>query len=284
MTEQRPGHFYEIDGNGDGERFIPTSAARGYWQKGTLSGSAAASLLGYVIERDFLGADWIPVRLSIDMVRMPPDAPLSVETQVLHESGRLRLVEAQLVADGRVVTRAQCQIVKAGRQPDNPVWQSPAWPAPHPDTLESMAHFGRWDMRPVPAGHDRFARVAPKVEVAAEGNPAVLGHLAPVATRQTWLKTAIEVVGGHAPSPFLMLVITGDFASPLAHSSEFGIDFVNTDFTIHLHRLPQGEWIGYELTGHNSAQGVAIGQAAIHDVSGPLGVIVVSAIANSRRR
>lgn len=279
MSEPQPGHFY----TSDGDRFIPTSAARGYWQKGTLSGSAAASLLGYVIDRDFLGDDRIPVRLSIDMLRMPPNAPLRVETDVLHESGRLQLVEARLMADTRVVTRALCQIAKAGRQPANPVWQSPAWPAPHPDTLEPMAHFGRWDMRPIPAGHDRFARAAPLVETAAEGNPPVLGRLAPVCARQTWLKAGIEVVAGHDPGPFLRLVTTADFASPLTHSSEFGIDFVNTDFTIHLHRLPQGEWIGYELTGHNSAEGIAVGQAAIHDLSGPLGVIVVSALANSRR-
>ncbi len=278
MTEPRPDHFFVAEG----DAFIPTRAAHGYWQANTLSGAAAASLLGFVFERDFCAPDWVPVRLSIDMVRMPPAVPLTVITEVLHESGRLRLVEARLIADGRLQTRALCQIVRKGTQPDNPVWQSPGWPAPHPDTLPAQAHW-RWDMRPIPADHPRFNRASPPGG-GGQGNPPVLGQLAPAAARQAWLKVGMEVVAGHPLSPFLMLVTTADFASPLTHSSESGIDFVNTDFTIHLHRQPQGEWLGYELTGHSSANGVAVGQAAIHDIAGPLGVIVVSAIANSRRK
>lgn len=272
-------HFFDAAG----DSFVPTPAARGYWVPGTLSGAAAASLLGFVIERDFFAPDWVPVRLSVDMVRMPPSAPLTVETQVVHESGRLRLIEARLMAEGRLQTRALCQIVRRGSQPANPVWQSPRWPAPHPDTLPAQAHW-RWDMRAIPAAHDRFVRSAAPVQVAASGNPPVLGTLSPASARQAWLRVDMQIVAGHPLSPFLMLVTTADFASPLTHSSEFGIDFVNTDFTVHLHRMPHGAWLGYELTGHSSADGVAVGQAAIHDLEGPLGVIVVSAIANSKRK
>jgi hypothetical protein len=278
VNRQRADHFFDAVG----DTFVPTPSARGYWVPGTLSGSAAASLLGFVIERDFCAEDRVPVRLSVDMLRMPPSAPLTVETEVLHESGRLRLVEARLMAEGSVQTRALCQIARRGTQPANPVWQSPHWPAPHPDTLPAQAHW-RWDMRPVPPDHARFARVLPPVDTISLGNPPVLGKLAPAGARQAWLRVDMEIVAGHALSPFLMLVTTADFASPLTHSSEFGIDFVNTDFTIHCHRLPCGDWLGYELTGHSSADGVAVGQAAIHDLDGPLGVIVVSAIANSKR-
>jgi hypothetical protein len=278
VSEQRANHFFDAVG----DHFVPTGAARGYWVPGTLSGSAAASLLGHVIERDFCAPGWVPVRLSVDMLRMPPSAPLQVETAVLHDSGRLKLVEARLLADGKLQTRALAQIARTTAQPANPVWQSPRWPAPHPDTLPPQAHW-RWDMRPVPGDHPRFDRTIVAPESPADGNPPVLGRLAPVGARQAWLRVDMEVVGGHPLSPWLMLVTTADFASPLTHSSEFGIDFVNTDFTIHLHRLPQGRWLGYELTGHSSAAGVAVGQAAIHDEQGPLGSIVVSAIANTRR-
>ena len=279
MSERGAEHFFDSDGDG----YLPTGAAHGYWQKNTLSGSAAASLLGFVIERDFCAPAWVPVRLSIDMVRMPPAARLTVETEVLHESGRLRLVEARLLAEGRLQTRALCQIVRQGTQPDNPVWQSPAWPAPHPDTLVSQKHW-RWDMRPIPGENPRFVRELAPGGSGDQGNIPVLGALAPASARQAWLKVGMEIVAGHPPSRFSMLVTTADFASPLTHSSAFGIDFVNTDLTIHLHRLPQGEWLGFELTGHSSANGIAVGQAAIHDVEGPLGVVVVSAIANSRRK
>jgi hypothetical protein len=278
VTGVIPDHFFESDDT----RFIPTSAGRGYWMKDTLSGAAAAALLGHVIERDFLDPEWIPVRLSIDMLRMPPKAPLTVATEVLHESGRLRLIEARLMHEDRVLTRALCQIVRRTEQPANPVWDSPPWPAPRPDDLAPMAHFTRWDARPVPPGHPRFARETPP-SPESPGNPPVLGPLAPAAARQTWLRTGLQVVAGQPLSPFLMVVTTADFASPLAHSSASGIDFVNTDLTLHLHRMPQGDWVGYELTGHGAADGVAVGQVTIHDLAGPIGLVVVSAIANSRK-
>ena len=278
MNERVAQHFFDSEGHA----FIPTAAAHGYWQKNTLSGSAAASLLGFVIERDFCAPDRVPVRLSIDMVRMPPAAPLSVETEVLHESGRLRLVEARLMAEGRLQTRALCQIVRQDTQPTNPVWQSPAWPAPHPDTLPATRHW-RWDLRAVPDGHPRFSRQSPIGGSADHGNTPVLGKLAPASARQAWVRVATQIVAGHPLSRFGMLVTTADFASPLTHSSEFGIDFVNTDLTIHLHRLPLGDWLGYELIGHSSKDGIGVGQAALHDLTGPLGTVVVSAIANSRR-
>jgi hypothetical protein len=274
-----PDNFFEIDG----KAFIPTAAGRGYWQKDTLSGAAAASLLGFAIERDHLEPDWIPVRLSIDMLRMPPSAPLTVATEVLHQSGRLRLVEARLMHQDRVLTRALCQILRPTEAPADPVWHSPPWPAPLPETLPSVLRYHRWDTRPIPPGHPRFARDMPEIETAASANPPVLGQMTPASARQTWVRPTLPPIAGHALTPFMRVVTTADFTSPLAHSSAHSIDYINTDLTLHLHRLPQGEWIGYELTGHGATDGVAVGQVAIHDLDGPIGMVVISAIANSRR-
>jgi hypothetical protein len=44
-----------------------------------------------------------------------------------------------------------------------------------------------------------------------------------------------------------------------------------------------GEWLGYELTGHLSQHGLAVGQCALHDPAGPLGTISVSAMSLSRK-
>ncbi|WP_408589216.1 thioesterase family protein [Novosphingobium sp.] len=271
--------FYTIEDN----VFVPTRSAHGYWQKGTLSGSAMASLLGHVIEHDHLDESWVPARFGVDMVRMATAAPLTVDTTVLHEGGRIRLVEASLIQDGRLCARAVCQLLRTSQQPANPVWQAPAWPAPHPETLSSLKQFGRWDARPIPAGHARFDRTSPGQSRAEDSNPPVLGQLAPANARQTWLRAAGEVVAGAPLTPFARVFLTADFASPLSHSSEQGIDFVNTDFTVHLHRLPVGEWLGYELATHGSTDGVASGLVWLHDLSGPIGAISVSALAMTRR-
>ena len=279
MSDAVLGHLFDRDG----DRFVPTRLARGYWQKGTLSGMAAASLLGRAIARRAIEPGWVPVRLSVDMLRMPPDAPLTVAVDLLHDSRRLRLVEARVLDGDTVVTRALCQIVRTGSQPEGQVWQSPPWPAPHPDSLPAGIQWARWDLRAVPGDDPRFVRHAPAGDAPVTGNPPVLGPLAPVGARQAWIGPRIAIVANEPVSPWEALVLTADFASPLTHSSEHGIDFVNTDFTVHVHRLPEGGWIGFEMVGHSSSAGVAVGHAAIHDVTGPLGSVVVSAIANSRR-
>ena len=145
-------------------------------------------------------------------------------------------------------------------------------------------HRGPWEMRPVPAAHARQHRIAPPGADAARGNPPVLGPLDGVADRQTWLRIGREVVAGVPHTPFTRLAMAGDFASPLAHSSEVGIDYVNTDFTIYIHRLPVDEWLGFELAGHSAHRGIAVGECWLHDVEGPIGTINLSAIAQTRKR
>ncbi|MCW1383331.1 thioesterase family protein [Novosphingobium sp. KCTC 2891] len=268
----------------DGDLFVPTRAGRGYWQEGTLTGAAVAALTGFVIERDFGGPELVPTRFCVDMLRMPPAIPLRVTTEAIHDGRRLKLIEARIHADGKLVTRATCQFVHRAQQPENPTWQTPAWDAPHPETLPAMTRFSRWDARPIPAAHARVARIAPLGGEAARGNPPVLGDLAEPETRQMWMKALGEIVAGHPLTPFTQIAMTGDFSSPLTHSSRFGIDFVNTDFTVYLHRQPQGEWLGYELTGHLSEAGVAVGECRLHDLSGPIGTINVAAAAQVRKR
>ncbi|NML95814.1 thioesterase family protein [Novosphingobium olei] len=268
----------------DGNRFVPTRAGRGYWQEGTLNGSAVAALTGWVIERDFGEDGLIPVRFCVDMLRMAPSEPLEVTTEAIHDGHRLKLIEARIVCGGKLVTRATCQFIRATQQPENPIWSTPAWDVPHPDTLPTLHRFTRWDARPIPADHARIARHAPPGGDAAHGNVPVLGDISAPERRQVWLKPLGEIVAGHALSPFMRVVVTGDFASPLTHSSRFGIDFVNTDFTAYLHRLPQGEWLGYELTGHLSEAGVAVGECRLHDLAGPVGTINVAAAAQVRRK
>ena len=38
--------------------------------------------------------------------------------------------------------------------------------------------------------------------------------------------------------------MAADFTNPLANSGDQGLEFVNADYTLYLHRLPVGEWIG----------------------------------------
>ena len=75
-----------------------------------------------------------------------------------------------------------------------------------------------------------------------------------------------------------------DFANPLSNGGDAGLNFVNADVTLYLHRLPVGEWIGFEVASHQSASGVAVGECTLYDVEGPIGRSAVCAVAQIQRR
>ncbi len=266
-----------------GDLFAPTRHARGYWLPGTLNGAAMASLLAFVLEDRHGEAGWVPARYVVDMLGMPRAEPLAVTSRVIKAGGRLRLVEAEIMQDGRLMARASLQLLRPTQAPANPTWQSPRWNAPNPEAVPAAQWGNAWELRPLPPEAARIARTAPAGIDPERSNRPVLGVLNPVTERQAWLRVHREIVAGEPLTPFGRLAMAGDFASPLAHSNDAGIDYVNTDFTIYLHRLPQGEWLGFEMVGHSSTNGVAVGECWVHDAAGPLGTINTTALAQIRK-
>lgn len=264
-------------------RFMPTRFSQGYWMPGTLVGSAVSSLIAAVLEQRHLEPGWVPVRLMVDFLGMARDEPIAVATQVLKSGGRLRLLEAEIVQAGKPVARATLQALRETEAPLAPTWQSSPWKAPHPDDVVTVPWAPLFTIKPLPPEAARIARTAPPPGNAAQSNAAVLGPLSPIANRQTWLTVNRTVITGTALTPFSQLAMAADFASPFSHSSEAGIDYVNTDFTAYIHRLPIGEWLGFELVGHSARAGIGIGECWVHDQAGPVGTVNVSALAQARR-
>ena len=58
--------------------------------------------------------------------------------------------------------------------------------------------------------------------------------------------------------------------------------FINADITLYVTRDPVGEWIGFEVVNHQSADGVALGECRLYDTTGPVGQSIVCAVANRR--
>lgn len=274
-----PDGFFVVEAG----RFVPTLHSRGYWVPGSLNGAAVASLLAAVLEQRHVDPGWIPVRFMVDLIGMARDEPLEVVTRVIKSGGRLRLMEGEIVQGGQLVARASLQALRETEAPANPTWQSPPWSAPHPESVPPAAWSPAFEIRPLAADLARISRTPLPPGDPAQSNLPVLGPLAPVANRQTWLTVKRTVIVGTPHTPFSRLATAADFASPFSHSSETGIDYVNTDFTVYLHRQPVGEWLGFELVGHSARAGIGIGECWVHDAAGPLGTINVSALAQTRR-
>lgn len=250
----------------DGDAFIPTDWARGPWGQ-TISGNYVGGLLGHVIERDAGDPELQPARLTVDLFRPAALAdPVRIESTVVREGRRLKLVDATMTQSGTVVARANALFLRRGEQPPGPRWSTavtmppvPAMPDPVPDdVVTSVWTYGKNGDTPS-FGLGAWAHHGPKY---------------------IWTRDLGLLVDGTELTPFARAAMAGDMASSLTHFGADGLPFINADYTLTLSRLPDGPYLGLAALTHHSHAGVATGTAVVVDGFGPIGTATATAVVN----
>src|SRR5450432_3265402 len=247
----------------DRDAFVPTSVASGPWDPQSLHGRVIIGLLAFEIEQRHGGEDFVPARLTVDMFRLPTMAPIEVKTRIVRDGLRIRVVEADFFSAGVAMARASCQLLRKTENPQGNVWSPPNWEVPLPADIPAptdprLGMNGKWTTRPI---------------------VGAMGSLGP---RRLWMSEVRDLVEGAALTPFVRVAVAADFASPYANAGDQGLGYINSDVTLYLHRLPKGEWIGFEVTNHHATDGVAIGECFLYDVDGPIGTASIAALRQSR--
>src|SRR3954449_978651 len=103
--------IYRIDGN----RAETSPNAAGPWDPRMQHGSAPAALVTWAAEAIPTAVPMQIVRLTIDLMRPVPVAPLTFETEVLREGRKIQLCAVRLLAEDVVVVRAS--VLKVRSQP-----------------------------------------------------------------------------------------------------------------------------------------------------------------------
>lgn len=266
MDDDTP-YFTELDGH-----YVPTRYCRGYWSPGTLNGRIVCGLLGHVLDKTFGAPDLVPVRFTVDMFRLVPAAPLRVDTEIVRSGRRAIFANAKLWSGDAMLAQASAVLVRASANPEMATFQTPNWDVPPPEELVPRPNPQFLDMRIIPRDRRLLTETASgDSRLHPEG-------------RCYWIQDPRNLIAGEANGAFTRVAMLADFASPLANGSAVGLDFINTDITLYLHRMPAGAWFGFEFHKHNAGQGIAIGECWLYDEVGPLGTINAAAIANSPRR
>lgn len=250
MPQPEPPAFFTRDGG----RFIPEPHARSWWVPTMTHGRLLGGLLARALEIEHGRADLQFCRLTVDLFRNAPLEPLHVTTTRIREGYRIRVAEATVLAEIGPVAKATAVQLRRGEQPSGDIPATPRWDAPDPTTLPTRPDvlLQRW-------------------QFSADGDPT---------RRRVWLQEVCQLVAGEPLSPFVRAALAADMASPLAHGSEDDLEFINADYTLYLSRLPVGEYIGLESSGHRSEAGVAVGHCTMHDRMGPIGYSATAAVAN----
>jgi len=246
-----------------GDSFVPTSSAVGPWGPTTVSGLVIAGLVGYGAERAAEGDDFVGTRLTVDMVRMAVMGELHVAAEVLREGRRLRMVDVTVSQEGRNVAHGRAIFARRADAPSGKVWE-PNIVMPPPPPPDKTPSFG-----PKPY-------FGPDARAARDFEP----WRDPTQEKYVWYDCAAELVEGEPMSPFVRAAAVADVANPLTNWGSDGLQFVNSDVTLLLSRLPQGTMVGMGARDRQESDGVAVGSAVIFDVAGPVGLATVTALAS----
>lgn len=281
--------FVEEDG-----MLVPTGHATGPWDHRALHGGAPAALIANAFERTQPGGELRIGRLSFELLRPIPSAPLTLRCSVLRPGRRVQELAAELIHEEEVVCRAKALRVTAvpddveehvaesadgdvERDADRDVEGASV------DTAGATRSFAAGTMPPMESPEsgqavrfaldedslrdsDRASFATSAMEMRWLTDPWALGP------GKVWMRMRMPILPQSPLTPITRLAATADFGNGV--SAELRFDrflFINADLSIHLWRPPQGEWIGLDARTLLHPGGSGVSESVIHDLAGPVG-------------
>ena len=257
--------FFTAEATADGELLHPTDLSRSLWSADQLHGVAISGALARGMERAMTRTDLRPARWTVDLFMPALVRPTTIETSVLREGKRLMLVESRFVQEGEVRARATCIWLLPSQEPDGEVWEPTDLPAPPPT-----------DVVPVMEGP-----AVPWFKSAVDWSQDFKAHQNS-GRHHNWTYV-VPVVKDEELTPFEAVAAAADSTSMVCNWGSRGVQYINTDITLSLSRLPRTPEIGLRAEHRSGHDGIAVGVATVHDRDGVIGQSMVTALVNSRR-
>lgn len=250
----------------EADRYAPGELARGTWAPDTINGRMIGGLALHVLEREQAEPGFQVARLTVDLFRAIPYAPLVVSTDLVRKGRRVRVADARIAAGGDIVARAAVVYLRPSTEPPGQVWAPPrSWDEPAPD----------------PSQPNPFAPPTAPVDM----RPAFGARPDPTKAERgrMWVRDRHDLVAGIPLTSLVRAALVADVASPVANVGTEGLQFINTDVALQLARPPVGVFFGLEALDRTSAAGVSVSQATLYDEAGVLGFCSATAVANPGR-
>jgi hypothetical protein len=253
--------FYEPDGEG----WLAAELTRGPWDPGAQHAGPPAALLGREIELvPGLGEspdDRVVGRVTFEILAPVPIGPMRVAAVVVRPGRRVDMVEATLAdGDGRPLMRARAWrllrrdvAIPAGLEPR----ERPA-PPPPGELGQADAFF--------PTGHDVGYHTAMEYRFArgsfVETGPGIV-----------WMRMRHPLVAGEVPTPLQRVLVVADSGNGISATLDYErFVFINVDLSVHLSRMPEGEWVCLDSVTVPEPTGVGLTDTVLSDERGPIGI------------
>jgi hypothetical protein len=240
-----------------GERFSASDFATGAWDGGVQNGAPVSALLVRALERC---APREGARLSRVVVDLLGAVPISDEIWVLAQRDRpgkrIELLSADMLApgpDGSLRTVAKAS----------------GWRFAHHDS-SALEFTTEPALPPI-----REPRLLTEGDSVGDSYLTSLEwcSLTDITTipAECWARPLVDLVKGEVMTQVERLFTVADIANGLGTRITMGDwNFQNTDIVVHIHRVPDGDWIGVRAETNYGPDGVGVSAGTLFDQRGPV--------------
>ncbi|MGC0364171.1 hypothetical protein ABH922_002155 [Rhodococcus sp. 27YEA15] len=242
------------------ERFASSPATISLWGPDLQHGAPPSALLVRALQRCGARSDVRLTRVVVDILGPIPIAELEVRSWIERPGRRIELVVAEL------------------------------WATTPGGTARAVARGTGWRMETVDTA-DVVHVVDPVLESREGGDPRLvdeswnvgylktvdwswLTHIGCEGTGKVWIRPRTDLVEGETMTPLERLFAIADVANGVGAKLDLTKwTFLNTDLTVHISRIPEGEWFGIAAETTTGPDGVGMCAGVLHDEKGPVGRI-----------
>jgi hypothetical protein len=244
--------FYVSDGDG----FVASGSTRGPWDEDSQHAGPPCALLGRALD----GAGQLEqariARVTYEILRPVPIARLTTVAEVVRPGRSVELIEGELRYEGEAVIRARAWRIRTTEVEIDP--QPPALAAiPGPETATPQSFFPvPWDVGYHTAMEVRF----------------VDGSFVDPGPARAWMRMRVPLIEGREPAPLDRVLAAADSGNGVSAPLDYHrYIFINTDLTVNLRRLPEGEWVCLDAVTYPEPSGIGLSDSALHDERGMIG-------------
>jgi hypothetical protein len=250
----------------DGNRVLTSEHAGGPWDPGMQHGGAPSALVVWAAERIPTIQPMQVVRVTVDLMRPVPVAPLTLETEVVREGRKIQLCRVSILSNGVEVVRATVLKVRseAVSLPADVVDVPIDVPGPD-DGIEEPPH-----------GSSKF--------INSVTLRSVRGRFLTLGPAAIWFRTNRPMVEGSENSAVMRAALSADFTNGVASVIDFAKwTFINADLTVTLARAPVGDWILLNSETILGPDGAGIAVSRLGDAKGYFGRAIQCLVVEPRR-
>src|ERR1700712_1302196 len=264
--------YYELLDADDplGERFASTDLVRSTWTAAIQHGAPPSALLVRALERCARRDDTRLSRVLIDLLGpIPAEGDVWIRSEVLRPGKQIELVSAEMLGLGR------------DGQP-RPVARATGWRLQTIDT-QALVHAPVPPLRPLADAVSRDMAKDWDRNYIHSLDWRCLTEPLNAGPGESWLKPVVDLVNGEAMTPLERLFAVADDANGIGAKLDIRRwTFLNTDLAVHIHRIPDGDWIGIRAETSYGPDGIGTTLGTLFDETGAVGAIQQSVLIRPR--